>query len=71
MCGTGDRVIPEMRAAYLVFVAWQIHGEIAVARIPHLERAVLAACDEQPAVGGPGTLVDLRVYVSQLVRAGC
>lgn len=56
-----------LQPTYLVFVARQVHGEVAVARVPHLERAVLAACDEQPAVGGPGALVDLWLYVRELL----
>jgi hypothetical protein len=47
------------KVAYLVLVTWQVHGEVAVPRVPHLEGAVLAARDEQSAVGGPCALVDL------------
>lgn len=47
------------RAAYLIFMTGKIHCEISVARIPNLEGAVLATCDEQSAVGRPGALIDL------------
>ena len=58
--------------AYLVLVTWQVHGEVAVPRVPHLEGAVLAACDEQSAVGGPCALVDLWFLLSAGdVGAGC
>jgi hypothetical protein len=52
--GTGDPGV-----AYLVFVARQVHCEVAVPCVPHFQGAVLAAGDEQSAVGRPGALVYL------------
>ena len=51
--GGRKRVFPERArcVTYLVFVARQVHGEVAVPGVPDLECAVLAACDQQPAVG--------------------
>ena len=56
-----ERGFPEVHY-YLVFVSRQVHGEAAVPCVPHLERAVLAGCDEKSAVGRPRTLVDLELW---------
>jgi hypothetical protein len=63
--GTGDPGV-----AYLVFVAWQVHCEIAVPCVPHFQGAVLATCDEQSAVGRPGALVYLGMYVRRVLIVG-
>lgn len=42
---------------HLVAMAAQIFVEGAGAHVPHFDRGILAAADEQSAVGAPGTLV--------------
>jgi hypothetical protein len=44
----------------LVLVAWKIHGHVSCPYVPDFECAVLASCDQEPAVRAPGALVDLR-----------
>ena len=42
---------------YLVCVARQVRGQLLGLHIPHLQRAVTAAADQEPAVGRPRDLV--------------
>lgn len=44
---------------HLIVVTRQVLGELARARIPHFERVVARAGDEEPAVGREGALVDV------------
>lgn len=58
---------------YLIFMPRQVHGEVAIPRIPDLEGAVFAACDEQPAVCGPRALINLQLNVRRcrLIEQPC
>ena len=42
---------------YLIRVAWQVCGQFLGLHIPHLQCAVTAATDQEPAVGRPRNLV--------------
>lgn len=48
---------PSDNSACLIGVSWKIHVELPGFNVPHLERAVAAAADQQPAVCGPRYLI--------------
>lgn len=54
----GPGPIPaSMGQPYLISMAWQVCGQFLGLHIPHLQCAITAAADQQPAISRPGNLV--------------